>query len=47
MMFYDLNVPWVVNQVELQKTLSFLAERLSAIIPLRRVPLMNMSTDAE
>lgn len=25
-MFYDLNVPWNVNQVELQKTLSFLSE---------------------
>lgn len=27
-MFYDLNVPWNKNQVELQKTLSFLSERL-------------------
>ncbi|MCJ1426147.1 hypothetical protein MMC29_004049 [Sticta canariensis] len=25
-MFYDLNVPWSVDQVELQKTLSFLSE---------------------
>jgi hypothetical protein len=27
-MFYDLSIPWADNMVELQRTLSFLADRM-------------------
>lgn len=30
MMYYDLNVPYIANRGELQRTLAFLSERLSA-----------------
>ncbi|MCJ1352425.1 MAG: hypothetical protein MMC33_002409 [Icmadophila ericetorum] len=36
-MFYDLNVPWTVNHLELQRTLSFLAELDYNIIALNHI----------
>ena len=31
-MYYDLSVPYTTNKLELQRTLSFLAERQSRLI---------------
>ena len=33
MVFYDLNVCWIENQIELQKTVAFLSDCLSLLEP--------------